>query len=64
MENCIFKINCEDEGNGAEFFCKIPFLNTFNLLSILMTNNHVLEKDEIRINKIINLIMNNNQKSF
>ena len=35
---------------GTGFLCKIPYPNEFNLLPVLITNHHVLNRDEI-INK-------------
>ena len=60
MENCICKIYLKNGEIGTGFFCKIPFNN--NLLPVLITNNHVLNKDDIDNNKIINLIINKEPK--
>ena len=64
MEKCVCKINCNDGGNGTGFFCKIPFPDTYHLLPILMTNNHVLNNKEIGLNKKINITLNNDQKNY
>ena len=42
------------------FLCKIPFNN--NLLSVLITNNHILNKNDIDHDKIINIMINNEVK--
>ena len=43
MEKNICKI---DIGNrqGTGFFCKIPFPNKDNMLSVLITNNHIIDE--------------------
>jgi len=43
MEKCICKINV-DNLQGTGFFCKIPFPNDFQLLPVLITNSHVINK--------------------
>ena len=62
MENCICKIYLKNGEIGTGFFCKIPFNN--NLLPVLITNNHVLNKDDIDNNKIIKLMINNEVKEI
>ena len=64
MENCICKIFKEngEKGTGTGFFCKIPFPDKNHLLNVLITNNHVLNENEIKVGKIITLIMNNKGK--
>ena len=60
MENCICKIHKDNGAIGIGFFCKIPFNN--NLLKVLITNNHVLNENEIDNNKIINISIINKEK--
>ena len=62
MENCICKIYMNNGGIGTGFLCKIPFNN--NLLPVLITNNHVLNKNDIDNNKIIKLMINNKAKKI
>ena len=62
MENCICKINLKNDEIGTGFFCKIPFNN--NLLPVLITNNHILNKDDIDNDKIIKLMINNKIKQI
>ena len=63
MENCICKIIKDNGTKGTGFFCKIPFPDKNNLLNVLITNNHILNENDIENNKIIKLIMHNkNQK--
>ena len=60
MENCICKIHKANGVKGTGFFCKIPFKN--NLLEVLITNNHVLNENEIENNKIIDISIFNKEK--
>ena len=62
MENCICKIYMNNGGIGTGFLCKIPFNN--NLLPVLITNNHVLNENDIDNNKIIKLMINNKVKKI
>ena len=62
MENCICKINLKNDEIGTGFFCKIPFHN--NLLPVLITNNHILNNNDIDNNKIIKLMINNKVKKI
>ena len=55
MENSICKIILEDGEKGTGFFCKIPFNS--DLLPVLITNNHVLNENDIENDKIIKLIL-------
>ena len=48
-KKCICKIKCKDGLNGTGFFCNIP--DDWNTLKVLMTNNHVLKKEDILIGK-------------
>ena len=47
MENCICKIIKDNGEKGTGFFCTIPFPDEKNLLQVLITNNHVLNEDDI-----------------
>ena len=44
MEKFICKIKVGEE-QGTGFFCKIPFPDKENMLKVLMTNNHVINKN-------------------
>ena len=46
MENCICKIIKEDSKTGIGFFSKIPYKK--NILSVLVTNYHILNEKEIK----------------
>ena len=56
MKKCVCKIY-QNGNKGTGFFCKIPFDN--NLLPVLITNNHVLNENDIKNNKKIELSINN-----
>ena len=56
MENCTCIIFPENGKKGTGFVCKIPFLDYY--LPVLITNNHVLNENDIENNKIIKLIIN------
>ena len=62
MEDCICKIIQKDK-KGTGFFCKIPFPDPNNLLNVLITNNHILNEDDIKDNKTIKLITYNKEKN-
>ena len=63
-EKSICKIKCSKEGSGTGFFCVIPFPDKFNLLPVLITNNHVLQKKDISKGKIIKFSLNNEKQFF
>ena len=63
-EKSICKIKCSEEGSGTGFFCVIPFPDKFNLLPVLITNNHVLQKKDISKGKIIKFSLNNEKQFF
>ena len=63
MKSCICKIFNKNTGQtGTGFFCKIPFPNKLNLLPVLITNNHVLNQNDIETGKIIDININNNNE--
>ena len=64
MENCICKIIKEDGRKGTGFFSTIPFPDKNNLLNVLITNNHILNENDIEYNKIIKLIMYNKEQNI
>ena len=59
MRNCICKIKLKNGEIGTGFFCKIPFPDLFNLLPVLVTCNHVLNKNSIAFGNKINITLNN-----
>ena len=63
MENQICKIECNDGAHGTGFFCNINY--DYNIiLKVLMTNNHVLNKDDLLIGKKINFSINNDKTYY
>ena len=55
---------CLTKGFGSGFFCKIPYTEDNNhLIPVLITCNHVLSKDLIKINNI-NIILNGQPKTI
>ena len=59
MKNCICKIY-KKGGTATGFFCKIPFNNDF--LPVLITNNHVINDNDISNNICVDLSINNSIK--
>jgi len=58
MNNSVCRIY--NNGNGTGFFTKIPYKS--KLLPVLITNNHVINQDDILNNKDISLYLNNDKK--
>ena len=58
MNNCICRIY--NNGNGTGFFTKIPFKN--KLLPVLITNNHIINENDIKNNVTITFDLNNDKK--
>ena len=65
MKKCACKIELSP-GSGTGFFCMIPFSTKFNLLPVLITNNHVIGEDpkSIDIGAKINFYVKNGNKSY
>ena len=57
MNNCVCRIY--NNGNGTGFFTKIPFKS--KLLPVLITNNHIINQNDINNSKIITFDLNNNK---
>ena len=59
MNNSICRLQIDNKkGNG--FFTKIPYKN--NLLPVLITNNHIINIDDILNHKNISLYINKDKK--
>ena len=56
MKKCVCKIHISG-GNGTGFFAKIPFKESN--IKVLITNNHVLNANDILDNKLITFSINN-----
>ena len=61
LENCICKIYQKNGGKGTGFFCKIIFQN--KLLPVLITNNHLLNENNIQNDEIIEFTMYNKEEN-
>ena len=64
MENCICKIVKDNGEKGTGFFCTIPFPDGKNLLNVLITNNHILNENDIKNGKIIKFTMYNKENNI
>ena len=64
MENCICKIIKDDGQKGTGFFSRIPFPDESNLLNVLITNNHVLNANDIDNDNIIKFVVYNKEKNI
>ena len=64
MEKSICKIKCPKGGFGTGFFCKMPFPNEFNLLPLLITNNHVLDDTDIKVGNSFIFSLKNDELVF
>ena len=62
MENCICQIFKEKGEKGTGFFCNISYCD--QEIPFLITNNHVLNKNDIENNKKIELIINNESREI
>ena len=56
MKNCVCKIHKEGK-KGTGFFMQVPYDN--QILNLLITNNHVLNEQDIIIGNTINISLNN-----
>ena len=55
LEKTICKIHKLDETKATGFLCKIPFPDQFRLLPALVTNNHVVNKQDLQLHKTIKI---------
>ena len=58
MKNSVCKFHIEGK-KGTGFFVKVPYNN--QILNLLITNNHVLNEQDIAAGKVINISLNNEQ---
>ena len=52
LEKYLCQVYDSKDNKGSGFVCKIPFPDEFHLLPVLITNNHVLNEDELANKKI------------
>ena len=64
LENRICKIKCSNGSIGTGFFCFIPGQNEWEPLMVLMTNNHVLELNDILPGKKIKFSLFNDKINY
>ena len=62
LEVSLCRITNKNNKVGIGFFCLIPFPTFDYCLPVLITNNYVLEKDEISLGKKVNITLNSKQK--
>ena len=62
MKNCICKIYKDKGETGTGFFCKIPYPNQSKLLKVLITNNHVLNEDDLKNDNIIKYTLKDDEE--
>ena len=58
MKSCVCKIH-KGKINGSGFFIQVPYEN--QILRLLITNNHVLNEQDIMTGKVINISLNNEE---
>ena len=61
MKKCICKIENKN-GSGTGFFCHIPYKG--RLLEVMITNNHILNKEILKNDKIIKLLLNDSKENI
>jgi len=59
MKKCVFKIKINGI-KGTGFFTKIPWNEGF--IKVLITNNHIINKEDIENENIFTILFNNNEK--
>ena len=62
MKNNVCKINLRNGIKATGFFCKILYNN--NELPVLITNNHVINKEVLDKNETILIVINNEEKEI
>jgi hypothetical protein len=64
MEKSICKIKCNDGSIGTGFFCKIPFPDNSKLLPVLITNSHVLSRNDLLKDNFINISLDDDKYEY
>ena len=59
----ICKVECNDGGHGTGFFCNIS-IGWQQTIKVLMTNNHILKKEDLLVNKVIKFSINNEEEHY
>ena len=63
MKKKVCRISIKND-RGTGFFCKIPYPDDNNLLSVLITNNHIIDESILENEKNILISMNNKDKEI
>ena len=63
LKKQICKIKLNDGGHGTGFFCNISY-DYNSILKVMITNNHVLNKNDLSIGKKINFSINNDKIDY
>ena len=61
LKKYICKIYYSNKNIGTGFMCKMLYLDKFKLLPVLITNNHVLNEEKIKVNQTINISFNDDE---
>ena len=64
IKNSICKIKLNNNDKGIGFFCFIPFPTNNNLLTILITTNHILNKKDISNGNTINISLDKDKNKY
>ena len=64
MKKSMCKIKFNDKEKWIGFLCFIPYPQKFNLFTVLITTNHVLNKEDISGKNIINISLNNDKSIY
>ena len=64
MENSVCKINCDKNGLGTGFFCKISCPDRKSVLQALITNYHLIDKNYIETNNKITFSLNSGKYCY
>ena len=64
MKKSICKIKCNDKEKGIGFICFIPYPQKYNLFTVLITTNHVLNKEDISDKNTINISLDNEKSIY
>ena len=63
MKKNICKINIGNK-TGIGYFCKLPLLDENDLLSVLITNNYIIDESILKNEKKIKIILDNEEKEI
>ena len=61
LEQYVCKIYQKNDKKGTGFMCKIPYPDQFKLLPVLITNNHILNENDIKEDEIIKITFDNDK---